>query len=84
MSENYKAEALLAYVETEKNKLKEEMEEFKKKQRTRSDELSKVTAEAREVCVHPKIKITYDFDYHKREEWEEHHCEVCGKRIKRI
>ena len=82
--DNYKAEALIKYYNDLKDKLKKELEEYQKGNQAKVNDLSFILKDAQEICTHPKVKITTDYNYHRNEEWEEHHCEVCGKRIKRI
>ena len=39
---------------------------------------------AQELCDHDApVRIEHDFDYHKREDWTETFCTICGKQLSR-
>ena len=62
-------------------------DELKKRQQKEYQEALQAAfafrTKAQETCTHPEKKESQDFDYHKREEWTEVHCTVCGKRLER-
>lgn len=81
---NSAAEKILAELSAELHAMEKEKEALAEKHRTTHEKLRLLRKTLIEVCTHPTVKVDYWFDYHRREDYEDHICTTCGATVKRV